>query len=103
MWWLCFERDGQLLGVAILEASSLPAAYLRASLKGLGKGPLVSITGHELDPRCRAVLTIQDIGRMLTLNEAANLLERFERAAGKKPPAPSIRRLRALALANAKK
>jgi hypothetical protein len=102
VWWLYFERDGRLLGVAIVEGSSLPAACLRASLNGLGKGPRVSITGHELDPRCRAVLTVQEIGRMLSLNEAANLLERFERASAKKPPAPSIRRLRALALANFK-
>ena len=34
MWWLCFERDGRLLGVAIVEAYSLPAARMRAALLG---------------------------------------------------------------------
>ena len=99
MWWLCFERNGELLGFAIVEASSLPAARLRVYLDRICPHVGVSITGHQLDPRCRAMLNASEIGRMLSLKDAANLLERFDRAAGKKPPAPSIRRLRALAQA----
>ena len=99
MWWLCFERNGDLIGVAIVEASSLPAARLRVYLDRICPQTGVSITGDELEPRCRAVLHAGETGRMLSLTDAANLLERFDRAAGKKPPAPSIRRLRALAQA----
>ena len=99
MGWLCFEREGELLGVAIVEASSLAAARLRVYLDRICPQTGVAITGHELEPRCRAVLNAGETGRMLSLTEAANLLERFDRAAGKKPPAPSVRRLRAMAQA----
>ena len=49
-------------------------------------------TGHLLDEHCRAALATEDVGRMLSPAEAAALLERFERASARKPPAPSISR-----------
>ena len=85
MWWLCFERDGRLLGVAIVEAYSLVAARMRAALQGLGNGGTFT-EGHVLDTRCCARLRPADTGRMLSPQEADALLDRFEHngTAGKK-------------------
>jgi hypothetical protein len=93
MWWLCFERDGRLLGVAIVEAYSLPAARMRAALQGVDRVGNFS-EGHQLDARCCARLTPDDVGRMLSPQEVNALLERFEHngTAGKRPSAPSMRR-----------
>ena len=91
MWWLCYVRNGALLGVAIVEADSLIGARMRASLAELGRGGTFS-EGHRLDERCRSLLTPRDIGRMLSPVWAATLIKRFERDEWKKPPAKSIRR-----------
>jgi hypothetical protein len=96
MWWLCFVRNGRFLGVAIVEASSLPAARMRATFDGLGRGGEFS-EGHRLGARCTALLTPEDIGRMLSPAEAAALVERFDYKSERKPPAPSRRRRRASA------
>jgi hypothetical protein len=91
MWWLCYVRNGALLGVAIVEADSLSEARIRASLAELGRGGTVA-EGYRLDERCRSLLTPRDIGRMLSPAWASALIERFERDEPKRPPAPSIRR-----------
>ena len=80
---------GRLLGVVILEASSLVAARMQASLAELGRGGVFS-EGHALDAGCRALLTPDGIGRILAPQEAQALFTRFERAA-RKTPAPSLR------------
>jgi hypothetical protein len=90
MWWLCYVRNGRLLGVAIVEASSLPAARMRATFDGLGRGGEFS-EGYRLDARYTALLAPEDIGRMLSPAEAAGLVERFDYRSERKPPAPSIR------------
>jgi hypothetical protein len=77
MWWLCFERDGCLVGVAIVEAYSLADARLAASFQELAHDCTFS-EGHQLDARCCARLTPDDVGRMLSPQEANVLLERFE-------------------------
>jgi hypothetical protein len=86
MWWLCWKRNGALLGVAIVEAYSLSAARMRAALAELGRGGVFS-EGHRLDAHCRALVTPEDIGRVLSPAEAGMLLARFER---RRPPAPSV-------------
>jgi hypothetical protein len=93
MWWLCFERDGRLLGVAIVEAYSLTDARMGASFQELAHECTFS-EGHQLDAQCCGRLTPDDIGRMLSPREADALQDRFEQigTVGKKPPAPSIRR-----------
>ena len=91
MWWLCFERDGRFLGVAIVEGDTLSAARLRATVSGLADGAKFTV-GHPLDERCRAMLAPDQIGRMLSATEAAELAKRFERDAPKKGPATRIRR-----------
>jgi hypothetical protein len=92
MWWLCFERDGQLFAVAIVEAPTLSAARTRATLAELGGGGSFK-EGYPLDARCQALLAPEEIGRMLSLQEAAALTKRFKDSATKSP-ATSIRRLR---------
>jgi len=58
---------------------------------GLG-GRGVFAAGHLLDARSRAFLDVSEVERVLSPTEAAALIERFQRAAERKPPAPSIRR-----------
>jgi hypothetical protein len=60
MWWLCFQRNGRLLGVAIVAAASLSEARMRATLAELGRGGTFS-EGYALDAHCRAMLTPNDI------------------------------------------
>jgi hypothetical protein len=91
MWWLCFERDGRFLGVAIVEGETLAAARLHATVSGVAAGAKFTV-GHPLDERCRAMLAPDQIGRMLPAAEAAELAKRFERGAPKKGPATRIRR-----------
>jgi len=91
MWWLCFERDGRFLGVAIVAGETLSAARLNATVSGVAAGAKFTV-GHPLDERCRAMLAPDEIGRMLSATEAAELAKRFERAAPKKGPATRIRR-----------
>src|SRR5215470_3199996 len=91
MWWLCFERDGRFLGVAIVEGETLAAARLRATVSGVAAGAKFTV-GHPLDERCRAMLAPGQIGRMLSAADAAELAKRFERGAPKKGPATRIRR-----------
>jgi hypothetical protein len=91
MWWLCFERDGRFLGVAIVEGETLAAARLQATVSGVAAGAKFTV-GHPLDERCRAMLAPDQIGRMLPAGEAAELAKRFERGAPKKGPATRMRR-----------
>jgi len=91
MWWLCFERDGRFLGVAIIEGDTLSAARLRATVSSVAAGAKFTV-GHQLDERCRAMLAPDQIGRLLSATEAAELAKRFERDAPKRVPASRIRR-----------
>jgi hypothetical protein len=91
MWWLCFERDDRFLGVAIVEGATLSAARLNATMSGVAAGAKFTV-GHPLDERCRAMLAPDQVGRMLSAAEAAELAKRFERDAPKKGPATRIRR-----------
>ena len=91
MWWLCFERDGRLVGVAIVEAYSLTDARAGAALQELAHECTFS-EGHQLDARSCAQLTPDEVGWMLSTREAAKLIDRFD-AAKKKPPARASTRL----------
>jgi hypothetical protein len=91
VWWLCYQRNGQPFAVVIVEGASLIAARMHASLSELGRGGVFS-GGHALDAQCSALLTPNDINRTLSLQEAEALIDRFERGAEKKPPAPSVKR-----------
>jgi hypothetical protein len=96
MWWLCFERGGRFLGVAIVEGETLSAARLRATTSGVAVGASFTV-GHPLDARCRAMLAPDQIGRMLSAAEAADLAKRFERDAPKAPAARIRRKPRRVA------
>ena len=68
MWWLCFEREGHLAGVAIVEAHSLTDARVGAELQELAHDCTFS-EGHQLDASSCARLTPDDVGRMLSPRE----------------------------------
>jgi hypothetical protein len=91
MWWLCFEREGRPAGVAIVEAYCLTDARMGASFQELAHDCTFS-EGHQLDARCCARLTPDDVGRMLSPQEANALLDRLEQngTADKRPPAPIL-------------
>jgi hypothetical protein len=48
--------------------------------------------GHELDEASAALIPPDEIGRMLSLDEAAKVTQRIERGIPKKPATASVRR-----------
>jgi len=97
-WWLAYQRSGRPYCVVIIDGSSLAAARMHATLHKLGAGGTFS-TGYPLDERCISMLRPGETGRMLSPQEAAALLGRFEGVL-KKPPARSVRRRRSAAEAS---
>jgi hypothetical protein len=91
MWWLCYQRDGRLFGVAIVEASSASAARMRASREGLVAGGAFT-QAIQLTADMVKRLAPEDIGRTLSPTQAERVLKRFDRSPSKKPAAPGIRR-----------
>jgi hypothetical protein len=82
LYWLTYQRNARLAGVAIVPARSLMAARKRAAMDGLGIGTMFE-QGHSLDPQTAARIPQDRIGRMLSRKEAAALLELIERHAGR--------------------
>ena len=82
LYWLTYQRNARLAGVAIVPARSLMAARKRAAMDGLGIGMMFE-RGHSLDPQTAARIPQDRIGRMLSRKEAADLLELIERHAGR--------------------
>ena len=91
-------RSGWPYCVVIIEGVSLPDARMNATIRKLGAGGIFS-AGYPLNERCIAMLRPGETGRMMSPQEAAALLDRFE-CVVKKPPARSIQRRRAPAEAN---
>jgi hypothetical protein len=78
LWWLTYRRAGELSGVVIVEGQALIDARMQASLKGLEVG-VAFAEGHSLDDAVsKARVPIDALGRMLTLNEAKQVLKRLE-------------------------
>jgi hypothetical protein len=95
LFWLAYRRreKSRLAGVVLIDSSDLLHARLHADMAGLGVG-CVFAEGHALDEAWRRYVPAEIIGRMLTPEEARQLLERIERAdpTPKRPAAPSVRR-----------
>jgi hypothetical protein len=75
-YWLTYRRNGDLVGVVIIEASSLITARMWAALDQLDQGATFS-EGHTLEYAMTAALPAGTIGRMLTPAEATQLLHRL--------------------------
>jgi hypothetical protein len=84
LFWLCYRNSGQV-SVAIIDAPSLIHARMRAALDGRDAGATFA-EGHELDADHAARVPRSRIGTMLSRDEAAALLDRFERC--KRPSGP---------------
>jgi hypothetical protein len=76
LWWLTYRRVGEPFGMVIVEGQALIDARMQASLRGLEVG-VAFAEGHSLDDAVsKARVPTDALGRMLTLNEAKQVLKR---------------------------
>jgi len=78
LWWLAFKKYEQPAGVAIVRAGSLAEARRHASLTGIGAG-IVFVDGHRFDADAERLIPVAAVGRLLSPDEAADLLDAIER------------------------
>lgn len=69
MWALWFRRDGELVGIAVIEAPSLYHARMRAAFGGIGK-PFDYSEGAELNADHAALVPQDWIGKLLSPKES---------------------------------
>jgi hypothetical protein len=83
--WLTYrDGPGRLVGVVITDAPSLIQARIKAAVSGIdGGAPFAK--GHLLGAELVALVPPTQIGRMLSGNEAAKLLARFEGRKHRRP------------------
>jgi hypothetical protein len=72
MWWINFRRGSEVIGVAIIEASSIFHARTRLAVCGIGR-PVDYSDGKEVDARCAALIPRNSLGRLLLPDEALKL------------------------------
>jgi len=89
LFWLNYRHpDGRFAVVAVVEATALIQARMKAAVTGLDQG-LEFVVGHELDEESARQIPDDMIGRLLDDGD----LRRLERIiTRKKPAAPSVRR-----------
>ena len=85
MWWLTYRKEGQLVGVAIIEAPSLYHARMRATVRGIGRAAEY-FEGKEVDAEHAALVPQDCIGRLLSHEEARQLIERMGAAKAEREP-----------------
>jgi hypothetical protein len=78
MWWLTYRRSGKASGVVLIEAPSLVHARTQASLEAVDAGAEYA-EAHELGAALAALVPAKQVGRMLTIEETRQLLERLRR------------------------
>jgi hypothetical protein len=79
LWWLRYNRGRRLLGIAIIEASSLISARMKADADGISPVGAEFAEGHELDDRTAKQIPADQVGRMLTPAQASAILDHVER------------------------
>jgi hypothetical protein len=77
MWWLTYGRSGKAVGVVVVEAPSLIDARLCAALEAV-EASVYFADGHELDAALAALVPAEQRERMLSIEEANQLLKRLE-------------------------
>jgi hypothetical protein len=77
MWWLTYRRSGKVVGVVVIEAPSLIDARMHAALEAVEAG-VDFADGHELDAALAALVPAEQLERMLSIEEANQLLKRLE-------------------------
>jgi hypothetical protein len=89
--WLTYQESRRLLGVVILDSTSLTNARQRAATDGIDHGAQFA-NGSKLDAPLAALVPATALGRMLNPEETYKLIERFDRGLPKRPAALSVRR-----------
>jgi hypothetical protein len=74
MWWLTYRRSGRASGVVLMEVTSLVQARMQASLEVVDAGAELA-EGHELGAARGALVPVEQVGSMLTIEEARQVLE----------------------------
>ena len=82
--WLTYRDANRLIGVIVTDAPSLIQARLKAAVSGVDVGAPFA-KGHLLGAEIVALVPPTQIGRMLSENEAAKLLARFEGLKHRRP------------------
>jgi hypothetical protein len=75
MWWIYYRNKGNLVGVAIIEATSLYHARMKAAVCGIGRAADYS-DGKEVDVEDAALVARDCIRRLLSPEEAQQLSDR---------------------------
>ncbi len=77
MWWLTYRRSNKAVGVVVIEAPSLIDARTRAAMEAVDAGADFA-EGHKLDAALAALVPAEQLERMLSIEEANQLLKRLE-------------------------
>jgi hypothetical protein len=76
--WLTYGSADGLIGVVIMEASTLIQARMRATAQGIAGAGAPFAEGHELSANLIALVPPTQIGRMMSGTEAMQLIRRLE-------------------------
>jgi hypothetical protein len=77
MCWLTYLRSGKTVGVVVIEAPSLIDARMRAALEAVEAG-VDFAEGHEIDATRSALVPAEQLERLLSIEEANQLLKRLD-------------------------
>jgi hypothetical protein len=79
LWWLSYRQGETTAGVTIIEASSISHARMLVAIEGLDTG-LDFADGLLLHCQLAAMISLNEVGRLLSPQEATRIVEFFEAA-----------------------